>query len=464
MAGRRSVLGVSALACLTLCALVVLGVGRSGAAITVDVPCSGTGGGTQGLIDAIDDANSQGGGLISLAPGCTYTITNGAFSGGHGPVGLPIVKSSITFAGNGSTIARQPGSGPAFRLMEISPVGNLALNDMTLTKGNAGTSGPATPGGGAVLVRHPATLIVTDSLLTGNTSANGGAISNSGGTVRITGSTLRGNHAADDPGATGGAIDNGNGRVIINSSVLTHNDATTKGGAIQSPAGIVRLTRSTVSDNRAFLNAAGGGIFSGGVDKPATLVVNRSTLSGNKAMGFGGNGGAIANYLNGELTVTDSTISNNSAGEPGLAEANGGGIINFGRGALTTSTITGNRALGPGGAVGGIAADKRVTVTASIVAVNGQGNCGGQIRDGGFDLENGTTCGFTNHAVNGNPHLGPLGNNGGFTLTRALQPNSAALDVVPPLRSYCEGTVDQRGVSRPQGPKCDIGAFERRSR
>jgi hypothetical protein len=31
---------------------------------------------------------------------------------------------------------------------------------------------------------------------------------------------------------------------------------------------------------------------------------------------------------------------------------------------------------------------------------------------------------------------------------------------VPPRRTICEGTVDQRGVKRPQGPACDIGSFE----
>jgi hypothetical protein len=41
--------------------------------------------------------------------------------------------------------------------------------------------------------------------------------------------------------------------------------------------------------------------------------VRRSTLNGNKAMGFGSNGGAIANYAQGQLTVEDSTISGNSA-------------------------------------------------------------------------------------------------------------------------------------------------------
>ena len=54
--------------------------------------------------------------------------------------------------------------------------------------------------------------------------------------------------------------------------------------------------------------------------------------------------------------------------------------------------------------------------------------------------------------------LGPLAANGGATMTHALVAGSPALDVVP--TSDCAAT-DQRGVSRPQGLACDIGAFER---
>ena len=52
--------------------------------------------------------------------------------------------------------------------------------------------------------------------------------------------------------------------------------------------------------------------------------------------------------------------------------------------------------------------------------------------------------------------LGPLQNNGGPTLTHALLLGSPALDAGDPTLT---GT-DQRGVSRPQGPRADIGAFE----
>jgi hypothetical protein len=54
--------------------------------------------------------------------------------------------------------------------------------------------------------------------------------------------------------------------------------------------------------------------------------------------------------------------------------------------------------------------------------------------------------------------LAALADNGGPTQTHALLPGSPAIDAAsddcpPPA-------TDQRGVSRPQGAKCDIGAFE----
>ena len=57
------------------------------------------------------------------------------------------------------------------------------------------------------------------------------------------------------------------------------------------------------------------------------------------------------------------------------------------------------------------------------------------------------------------PLLGPLHDNGGFTQTMALGSGSPAIDAVPTTGAGCAPT-DQRGISRPQGAACDIGAFE----
>jgi hypothetical protein len=134
--------------------------------------------------------------------------------------------------------------------------------------------------------------------------------------------------------------------------------------------------------------------------------------------------------------------------------------MNFGSGSITTTTIAGNRVLGDKAIGGGIVDESSLSVTASIVANNPGRNCLGQVDDGGFNLEDRMTCGFADHNVHAEPLLAPLANNGGQTETRALQPNSPAVDKVPPRRSFCADTVDQRGVKRPQGPACDIGSFE----
>jgi hypothetical protein len=70
-------------------------------------------------------------------------------------------------------------------------------------------------------------------------------------------------------------------------------------------------------------------------------------------------------------------------------------------------------------------------------------------------------CGFTSQPTDKKdiaPKLGALAANGGPTRTLALLPGSPALNQIP---APCAVTTDQRGIHRPQGPKCDIGSFER---
>jgi len=99
----------------------------------------------------------------------------------------------------------------------------------------------------------------------------------------------------------------------------------------------------------------------------------------------------------------------------------------------------------------------------SIVANSTTGpNCAGALTDGGFNLDSGSTCRFTalSHALNGvDPLLGSLAFNGGNTATRALLPGSPAIEAGGTIANGCPNT-DQRGVARPQGTRCDIGAFE----
>jgi hypothetical protein len=81
------------------------------------------------------------------------------------------------------------------------------------------------------------------------------------------------------------------------------------------------------------------------------------------------------------------------------------------------------------------------------------------VTSGGHNIDDLNGCGFSaaGDRVNTNPHVGGLADNGGPTQTMALQTGSPAIDAG--TNTGCPGT-DQRGVARPQGSACDIGAYE----
>jgi hypothetical protein len=106
-----------------------------------------------------------------------------------------------------------------------------------------------------------------------------------------------------------------------------------------------------------------------------------------------------------------------------------------------------------------------VGATATVANSLIDGRCGtGDITSNGYNIESpGNTCGFDQGTDQVNVSLddlklGPLQDNGGPTMTHALGAGSAAIDHIPTVD--CEVDEDQRGVSRPQGDACDVGAFE----
>jgi chitodextrinase len=371
---------------------------------------------TSSLITAVSFANIMpGGGTVTLTTGCLYTLTqaNNATDGG---TGLPVITGKVTIQGSGATIARSTAAGtPAFRLLDVASSGSLTVNSLTLSGGLANNG---VQGGGAIYSHGK--LSVTASTLTGNSSpattgTSGGAIDSSG-TLTVTTSTFSGNSAQE-----GGGIFNQNSALISNST-FSSNTALIYGGG-------------------ALLNAAG------------TETLKGDTFVGNTGPG----GGAIDNDT--ALNVSDSTFFNNTGGNNG-----GGAIENFGTTTLTQSTFSGNSS--PYGADIFNYTGFTLSMKMDIVANGHVGNnCGGQapITDLGYNIDTGSSCAFsatTGSMSNTQPRLDALASNGGPTQTMALTSGSPALNAIPSGTSGCTGTTDQRGVARPQGTGCDVGAYE----
>ncbi|NJL32741.1 MAG: hypothetical protein HC893_01395 [Chloroflexaceae bacterium] len=135
---------------------------------------------------------------------------------------------------------------------------------------------------------------------------------------------------------------------------------------------------------------------------------------------------------------------------------------------LTNVTLTANEA--SGNSIDGLFSEGGVATAVNMIIANGDGSANCNVIAGanaaltslGNNIDNGTTCALdaTGDLSNTDPELGPLQNNGGPTLTRALQAGSPAIDAGNSEQEVCP-TTDQRGTERPQGAACDIGAFER---
>jgi hypothetical protein len=273
-------------------------------------------------------------------------------------------------------------------------------------------------------------------------------------------------------------IDGGGVNTVV--TISSGNNVTLSNFTIRngSTSGIINgatltIKNSTVSGNQAHLHcvglqcfAYGGGIYNGG-----RMTINASTISGNNAFvscpqnhSCTFSGGGIANFGMLALTIINSTISGNTAGD-GSSASPGAGIYNqAGTVAVSSSTIDGNFAGGissPGG---------KVTLQNSIVASNAGGNCSGAgVSSNGYNLSSDNTCNLSNAGDMNNvdPILGPLQNNGGPTQTMAVTSGSPAIDAGNPLGcTDSHGNLlktDQRGMPRRDSEDsvgCDLGAYE----
>ncbi len=273
------------------------------------------------------------------------------------------------------------------------------------------------------------------------------------------------NIAADNTTISGVTIQNGSVTgdgggiwtehpLTINRSVIYNNAATALGGGIYGNGTTVSINESTIGNNSA--TGDGGGYYS----LDSTVSINRSTINNNSSSSsasiLNGGGGFYSRSSSGttNVTFTNTTISGNTAA------GYGGGLYILGQAEIKNSTITANSA--PTG--GGIYRFNGATNLANSIVANqtSGGDCSslsGSITSSGSNLESATSCGFTGTGdlQNSNPLLGPLADNGVPTMTHALLPGSPAINAGN--NATCEST-DQRGVIRPQGVNCDIGAYE----
>ena len=247
------------------------------------------------------------------------------------------------------------------------------------------------------------------------------------------------------------------------------------GGAIYSDGGKLTITDSRFTDSSTSTFGGGVMIYNG------TLTVKDSTFSGNSAS----LGGGIASY-NSTVTVNNSTFASNSTVSSQIADGSGGGIYaEGGQVTVSNSTFFRNSAAGYGGGIAGDSSTITVTnctfsrntadkggnalersgsgamvLRNTIVAYSVAGaNCAGSITDGGGNLSYpDTSC----PGINRNPLLQTLNDNGGPTFTMLLGPGSPAIDAANDATCAAApiNNLDQRGVKRPLGAHCDIGAVE----
>jgi hypothetical protein len=435
-------------------------------------------------------AYKDGGGIYNAG---TVTLTHSTVTGNIADWGwgggiynmgtLTLTHSTIS----GNTSSRQNGGGiwnadgASAQLIHSSAIGNssyrggggiyntstMALTDSTVSGNYVEEEGH---GGG---IRNEGTITLTRSTVSGNfveKEGHGGGIYNKS-TMTLTDSTVKSNYSYRDHLHGGGIYNAVTGTMTLTRCALTSNVTFgdySHGGGVHNE-GSLAMDYCLVSGNQAAVSALygdGGGIHN--VGSGGSLTLTHSIVTGNSSNG-GGSGGGIWNSDGASAELTNSTISGNTS------SGNGGGINNTGSSTLTlnNSTVSDNAANWDGG---GVWNDTGSTVQPknSILAANTAGFLGPDCRNaatltsGDYNLVGDTSdCPFTPQAhdqTNVDPLLDSLGDNGGPTETHALLFGSPAIDTIP-LESCTDtyGTPiagDQRGVRRPQGLACDIGAYE----
>jgi predicted outer membrane repeat protein len=211
----------------------------------------------------------------------------------------------------------------------------------------------------------------TNVTLRGLTISNGTAAEGAGiyvdygGTLTINNSTLSSNSAT----VYGGAIDS-SGTLTISNSTLSGNTAAYAGGAIENAGANLTISGCRLSGNSVGYGSYGGAIRN---DNGGNLSISNSTLSDNSAPG--GYGGAIFSLGGSTLTLTDCTLSSNTAYD-------GGALYNMGATTVSGCTLSSNIANDTGGAIYNYL-NQVLTVNNSVFSTNTPNNIFGNYSGSG---------------------------------------------------------------------------------
>ena len=327
---------------------------------TVALTGTGSSGGSGGAAVSVkgQGENSQLTILDSTFSGNRYDDTedavNGAYGGAIGVQNASVTLNNVTLTSNTGDSGNQVQGGGYYQ-----SVGSLNATQLKVTQNTVTTSSNLM---GAGLVLWGTSGSISDSEFTGNAAtADGYAL---GGGLYLRGSRWGGEsdlqfNIADTTFSGNSLISKSNdaqgGGLYGKGDEGNSNNGTNDGSGDKNGKVNVNLTDVTFDSNT--VNGAtasqGGALYVLGVDTSgtsvpanATVTVNNSTFTGNKAEGAAGQGGAI--YNAGTLTVSGGEFTGNEAGKYGGAiagDVEGQGSLN-----ITNATFTGNTS-GAGGAI-----------------------------------------------------------------------------------------------------------------
>lgn len=421
---------------------------------------------TASLYSMNDDFSPRAGGGAIFNRGGFITATNCRFAGNVAQTPMDIFSSGSPLV-NGGAIRNEAGQ---VTLHGCAFVGNRAAGGAVMFSGTGQNGDPGL--GGAI---HNSGSVTLDLCRFASNSASGGSASpypqwtgfsgseGSGGAIFNVGTLTVDRTSFSDNTATGGSGNWGGAIAGTLDGAPGGSGAGARGGAICNE-GSLWITRSTFASN----SVTGG---SGGAGGNGVQYMDIGGSGGSGGHAGSGLGGAVFN--SGGASLVNCTIAfNNGSGGTG---GHGGSGAGWRSGASGVGGAGGNGGSGCGG-VSGSCSLLNCTVarnrgTAGAGGAGGSGSVGNPIP--GAPGANGTAWGGTsgstlvntliasNTPAGGdsfpNPKLGLLTDNGGPTLTMALMPGSPAIDAGITAGAP---TTDQRGVTRPQGPGVDLGAFE----